>query len=50
MRQIDPPLPCASMMSSLVPTPGSIRKAILAFVAVWAASLISSCSGVFENP
>ena len=30
IRQIDPPLPWASLMSSLVPTPGSIRKAILA--------------------
>ena len=50
IRQIEPPLFCASLMSSLVPTPGSIRKAILASLAVSAASLISSCSGVLENP
>ena len=30
IRQIWPPLSCASRMSSLVPTPGSIRNAILA--------------------
>ena len=34
IRQIEPPLSCAIKMSSLVPTPGSIRKAILAFFAV----------------
>ena len=50
IRQIEPPLFCASLMSSLMPTPGSIRKAILASFAVSAASLINSCSGVLENP
>ena len=50
IRQIEPPLFCASLMSSLVPTPGSIRNAILASLAVSAASLISSCSGVLEKP
>ena len=50
IRQIDPPLFCASLMSYLVPTPGSIRKAILASLAVSAATLINSCSGVFEKP
>ena len=50
MRQIEPPLPCAMRMSSFVPTPGSIRKAILAVFAVSAAMVMSSCSGVFENP
>ena len=50
IRQIEPPLFCASLMSSLVPTPGSIRNAILASFAVSAASLISSCSGVLEKP
>ena len=50
MRQIDPPLFWASLMSSLVPTPGSIKNAIRAVLAVSAASLISSCSGVLENP
>jgi hypothetical protein len=50
IRQIDPPLSCASLMSSLVPTPGSIKNAILASFAVSAASLISSCSGVLEKP
>ncbi len=29
---IEPPLFCASLMSSSVPTPGSIRKAILRFL------------------
>ena len=32
IRQIEPPLFCASLMSSLVPTPGSIRNAILDFL------------------
>ena len=50
IRQIWPPLSCAARMSSLVPTPGSIRKAILARLAVSAAILISSCSGVLEKP
>ena len=50
MRQIDPPFCCASLMSSLVPRPGSIRKAILDSLAVSAASLMSSCSGVLEKP
>ncbi len=50
MRQIEPPLSWAARMSSLTPTPGSIRKAILARLAVSAAILISSCSGVRENP
>ena len=50
IRQIEPPLFCASLMSSLVPTPGSIRNAILDSLAVSAASLMSSCSGVFEKP
>ncbi len=50
IRQISPPLSWAARMSSLVPTPGSIRKAIRAVFAVSAAILISSCSGVFEKP
>ncbi|CNU64513.1 Uncharacterised protein [Mycobacterium tuberculosis] len=50
IRQIDPPLSRASLMSSLVPTPGNIKNAIRASFAVAAASLISSCSGVFEKP
>ena len=50
MRQIDPPLFWASLMSSFVPTPGSIKNAILAVFAVCAARVISSCSGVLENP
>jgi hypothetical protein len=50
IRQIEPPLPWASRMSSLVPTPGSIRNAIFARFAVSAAILISSCSGVLLNP
>ena len=50
IRQMDPPLSWASRMSSLVPTPGSIRNAILACFAVSAAILISSCSGVCEKP
>ncbi len=50
IRQIWPPLSCAARMSSLVPTPGSIRNAIFACVAVSAAIRISSCSHVFEKP
>ena len=50
IRQIEPPLSWASRMSSFVPTPGSIRNAILASFAVSAAILISSCSGVCEKP
>jgi hypothetical protein len=50
IRQIWPPLSWAARMSSLVPTPGSIRNAILACFAVSAAILISSCSGVLEKP
>ena len=50
IRQIAPPLSWAARMSSLVPTPGSIRKAILARLAVSAAILISSCSGVRLKP
>ena len=50
IRQMEPPLSCASRMSSLVPTPGSMRNAILAFFAVSAAILMSSCSGVCEKP
>ena len=42
IRQIDPPLSWAIRMSSMMPTPGSIKKAILAFLAVSAATLISS--------
>jgi hypothetical protein len=37
-------------MSSLTPTPGSIRKAIFACFAVSTATLISSCSGVLLKP
>ncbi len=50
IRQISAPLPWAERMSSFVPTPGSIRKAMRARVAVSAASLIRSCSGVAEKP
>ena len=50
IRQIEPPFCWASLMSSLVPRPGNIRNAILDSFAVSAASLISSCSGVLENP
>ena len=50
IRQIAPPLSCAARMSSLVPTPGSIRNAIFARFAVSAAIRISSCSGVREKP
>jgi hypothetical protein len=50
IRQIDAPLSAAMPMSSLTPTPGSIRNAILARLAVLAASVISSCSGVLEKP
>ncbi len=50
IRQISPPLSWAARMSSLVPTPGSIRNAIRACVAVDAAILISSCSGVRLKP
>ena len=44
------PRPGRHPVLSLMPTPGSIRKAILASFAVSVASLINSCSGVLENP
>ncbi len=50
MRQICPPLSWAARMSSFVPTPGSMRKAIFARRAVCAAMRMSSCSGVREKP
>jgi hypothetical protein len=50
IRQIDAPLSWATMMSSLIPRPGSIRKAIFAFFAVSTAMEMSSCSGTLEKP
>src|SRR4051812_4976595 len=50
IRQIDAPLSRATRMSSFTPTPGNIRKAILASRAVSAATVISSCSGVLLKP
>ena len=51
IRQIDPPLFCASLMSSLVPDPGQHQKRDPGGRRrSAAASLISSCSGVLENP
>lgn len=50
MRHTLAPFACAALMSSFTPRPGSIRNAMRAWRAVSTAALMSSCSGVFENP
>jgi hypothetical protein len=50
IRQMAAPLPAAWRMSSAVPRPGSIRKAILACLAVATAVAIRSWSGTALKP
>ena len=50
IRQTLAPLPAACRMSSVMPTPGSMRKAILARLAALTAVPIRSCSGVRLKP
>jgi len=50
IRQTLAPLSAASLMSSVMPTPGSMRNAIFARLAALTAVLIRSCSGVRLKP
>ena len=50
IRQTEAPLPAACRMSSVMPRPGSIRKAILACLAVATAVAIRSWSGTGLKP
>ncbi len=50
IRQTEAPLSAARRMSSVVPSPGSIRKAILACLAVATAVAMRSWSGTALKP
>ncbi len=50
IRTIDTPASAMYLMSSFVPTPGSISAAILARVAAFTAVAMSSRSSVSEKP